>query len=70
MRVCLPFLIASLLCGCSTQYVEIYKAIKCDVPSPQKPIIGEDRVENLQNILIYTEELEKALSVCKGENNE
>lgn len=70
MRVCLLFLIASLFVGCGTKYIEVYKAVRCDVPFPQKPTMGEDRVENLKSIFIYTEELEKALSVCKGEENE
>lgn len=70
MRVFLPFLLASFFSGCGTQYIEILKAVRCDVPSPLKPNVSEDRIENLQSILVYTEELERALSVCKGEVNE
>lgn len=70
MRVFLLFLIASFFAGCTTQYVEITKAIRCDVPFPQKPVMSGERVGDLQSILIYTEELERALRVCKGEENE
>lgn len=70
MKLLTLSLIASFFIGCSHQYIEVYKAVRCDVGMPPKPKQKDDRIETIKEILIYTEELEKRLKVCIGEENE
>lgn len=60
--------LAGVLAGCATkEYVEIAVPIRCDIETPSRPNQGENSYNTIKEILIYTELLEKALKVCKGE---
>lgn len=60
-------LITLLICiialgGCSAKVV--YVPVKCGIIQRTKPVKTPNIVENIKNILIYTELLEKDLDFC------
>lgn len=60
--------LAGVLAGCATkEYVEIAVPIRCDIELPPRPNQGKNNYDTIRDILIYTELLEKAIRVCKGE---
>lgn len=59
--------------GCADpeiQYVEKMVPVKCEIEMPQEPQYSGDIMQDLPNILIYTEVLESDLQFCiTGESN-
>lgn len=56
-----------ILSGCATQYKEIKIPIKCEIPPRVKPEQKGSEVEQLKEILIYAEGLERDLKFCRGQ---
>lgn len=62
-------LLALLFTGCSTVKTEFVKVpVRCEIEKPRQQAYKEDEVQFVKSLTIYTEELEKALEFCIGEN--
>lgn len=62
------FILPFLFCACSTTLTtqEVLIPIKCDITPPQKPAYTGDVRQDLKNILIYNEILQRDLDFCIG----
>lgn len=62
-------LLALLFTGCSAVKTEFVKVpVRCEIEKPKQQAYKEDEVQFVKSLTIYTEELEKALEFCIGEN--
>lgn len=65
-------ILAMLFMGCSAkvEYVdrvhEVKIPVQCQVPMPARPMLSKD-VEGAKTLAIYSESLECALKLCRGE---
>jgi len=65
-------ILAMLFMGCSTkiEYVdrvhEVKIPVQCQIPVPSRPVLGSD-LEGARTLAIYSESLECALRLCRGE---
>lgn len=66
MRYLMPFMLL-LLSGCAKEAVTIM--LPCSLPSQERPTPKLDSLENLKEIFIYLEGLERDLKFCKGDLN-
>lgn len=68
LKICIFALFSIILNGCNDRviYKEVKIPIKCDVLPIKKPSFTGDYINDLKNILIYSEQLEKDLNFCLG----
>lgn len=66
MRYLMPFILL-LLSGCGREAVTIM--LPCSLPSGERPTPKLEALENLKEIFIYLEGLERDLKFCKGDLN-
>lgn len=59
-------LAAFLMAGCSVVPQEVLVPVKCDIPQRDRPMVSSGIVENIKNLLIYTEGLEQDIAFCRG----
>lgn len=73
MKYIVAIAIGLALCACADpeiQYVEKLVPVKCDIEMPKEPQQTGDIMQDIPNILIYTEVLESDLQFCiSGESN-
>lgn len=66
-------ILALVLCatGCATQtlYKEVYVPTKCEIPHTPKPNYTGNLEEDLRNLLIYDEVIQKDLEFCTQGTN-
>lgn len=74
MRIFITSLFLFLSLGCSNKTQVIYKEvkipIKCNVDKISKPAYSDNLIQDLKNLAVYTELLEKDLNFCIGDNND
>lgn len=59
-------LVIMLMCGCSKYPKEVLIPIKCNIDERHRPALNNGIVENVKDLLIYTESLEQDLNFCRG----
>lgn len=74
MKTFITLLLAFFMLGCSNKTQVIYKEvkipIKCNVDKIPKPAYSDNLIQDLKNLAVYAELLEKDLNFCIGENHD
>lgn len=74
MKTFISLLLTLFLISCSNKTQVIYKEvkipIKCNIDKISKPIYSDNLIQDLKNLAVYAELLEKDLNFCIGENHD
>ena len=77
MRILAVLLMGLVLAGCEakresivvTEYKQVDRAVKCDIPIPQAPFYDKERPETFGEKIKYYELIEKLLKGCVNGSN-
>ena len=74
MKTFITLLLAISLISCSSKTQVIYKEVKipvkCSIDKIPKPAYSDNLIQDLKNLAVYAELLEKDLNFCIGENHD